>query len=437
MDILECLRRILPVLSVMVGVCYLYQTAYLFLPLRKKRRRGPPPPPDRRRRYAVLIPARNEQAVLPWLLDSIRAQDWPDDRLCAFVLADNCTDGTAAAAREHGAVVYERHDTRRVGKGWALQALLEHIRDDGGWERFDAFLVFDADNLLAPGYIAAIDRTFSAGYETVCGYRSSKNFMDNWISAGYGLWYLHDSAHLNASRMDLGVTCACTGTGFGFTRGLLEQMGGWPFHTLVEDIEFDTWCAVHGVRMGYCAEAVVYDEQPVTFRQSWIQRTRWVQGGVQVSLRYAGRLLKGLFRGSVRDRWGCFENLTLTMFGYGACAVTGALAAAAALLSGGAAGAVKCLALSGAGMYLGLLAVGALTTAQEWARIPGTARQKAVYCLSFPLFMLTYIPIALCACFCRFRWKPVRHTVAIGVGQVPGAGADRHAAPGRRYHRAA
>ena len=412
------LRHALLLLSALVGLAYMYQTVYLVLPLWKKRRPRPAPPAIPARRYAILIAARNEQAVLPYLLDSIRAQTYPAARIAPFVLADNCTDGTAAAAREHGAAVYERHDTRHVGKGWALQALLEHIRSDYGWDAFDAYLVFDADNLLAPDYVAHFDRVIGQGFEAACGYRSSKNFMDNWITAGYGLWYLHDCAHLNASRARLGVTCACTGTGFGFTAGLLERMGGWPFHTLVEDIEFDTWCAINGVRMGYCADAVVYDEQPVTFRQSWIQRTRWVQGGIQVSVKYAGALLRGLFRGSARERWGCFENLTLTLYGYGSCALTAVLAALTALLAAGPAGVLRCLALSGAGMYLGLLAVGCLTAAQERARIPGTARQKAAACLTFPLFMLTYIPVALCACFRRFQWTPVRHTVAVGVDAV-------------------
>ena len=419
MNAIDLIRYILLALSGLVGLAYAYQTVYLFLPCLAKKRPDRAEGPHPERRYAVLIAARNEQAVLPYLLDSVRAQTYPAALVTPFVLADNCTDDTAAVARAHGAVVYERFDRAHVGKGYALQALLERIRADGGWERFDAFLVFDADNLLAPDYIRQMDRSFGQGYPAVCGYRGSKNFMTNWITAGYGLWYLHDCTHLNASRHLLGVTCACTGTGFGFTRGLLERMGGWPFHTLVEDIEFDTWCAIHGVRMGYCAGAAVYDEQPITFRQSWVQRTRWVQGGIQVSFKYAGALLRGLFRGSARDRWGCFENLTLTLYGYGSCALTGLLAGLTALLAAGPAGAVRCMAAGLVGMYLGLLAVGTLTMVREHRRIPGSVRQKALCCATFPFFMLSYIPLALCACFCRFQWTPVRHTVAVGLDKVP------------------
>lgn len=425
MSSVDLIRIILAVLAGLVGLAYAYQTVYLFLPVLTKKRAasGDESPAPSGRRYAVLIAARNEQAVLPYLLDSIRAQTYPAALITPFVLADNCTDGTAGLAREHGAVVYRRRDARHIGKGYALQALLEHIRADYGWDSFDAYLVFDADNLLAPDYILQMDRSFAAGFPAVCGYRNSKDFMANWITAGYGLWYIHDCAHLNASRMGLGVTCACTGTGFGFTGALLEQMGGWPFHTLVEDIEFDTWCAVHGVRMGYCADAVVYDEQPLTFRQSWVQRTRWVQGGLQVSFKYAGALARGLLHGTVRERWGCFENLTLTAYGYGSCALMGVLAALTALLTAGPGGAARCALLSCGGMYLGLLAAGVLTMLQERRRIPGTRRQKIRCCLSFPVFMLTYIPVALCACFCKFQWEPIRHTVAVGLDKVPtGAG---------------
>lgn len=423
MPSLQLIRTILTLLSILVGVSYFYQTVYMVLPM-LRRRRTEERTGGAGYNYAVLIAARNEEAVLPYLLDSIRAQDYTAGHIVPYVIADNCTDRTAAVARAHGAVVYERFDRVHVGKGYALQALLENIRREGRLAEHDAFLVFDADNLIRPDYISQMDRVFGAGYETVCGYRDSKNFMTNWITAGYGLWYAHDCAHLNASRMRLGVSCACTGTGFGFTYNLLKQMGGWNFHTLVEDIEFDTWCAVRGIRMGYCPEAVLYDEQPLTFRQSWVQRTRWVQGGMQVSLKYTRALLRGLFHGTLRQRWACFENLTLTVSGYSVCTFIGALAALLALLSGGILGLAKCLILSVAGMYMGMLVVGVMTMLLMRERIPGTHWQKLCNCLTFPVFMMTYVPVTICSCFCKFQWNPTRHTVAVGMDTMPQP--DRH-----------
>ena len=427
MQIIKTLQHIVLALGALLGLLYFYQPLYLVLPLldRLRRRRGKkerPLPLTARpgtRRYAVLVAARNEQAVLPYLLKSIQAQDYPKDLYSVFVIADNCTDRTADIAREHGATVFERHDTVHVGKGYAISALLANIRAAGRLDDFDAFLVFDADNLLKGDYITQIDRTFCQGYPCVCGYRNSKNFMTNWITAGYGMWYLHDCAHLNASRLMLGVTCACTGTGFGFDRDLLEKTDGWHFFTLVEDIEFDTWCAIHKIRMGYCPDAVVYDEQPVTFRQSWNQRTRWVQGGLQVSFKYTFQLLRGLCHGTIRQRWACFECLTLTLCGYGMCAVLGTLACVLTLLAGGEHNLLLGLGVPLAGMYLGLLAMGGLTVLQEWPRIPGTTQQKLRYTFTFPVYMITYLPIAVSSLFRRFRWQTVTHTVAMGVEQLP------------------
>ena len=73
-------------------------------------------------------------------------------------------------------------------------------------------------------------------------------------------------------------------------------MGGWNFFTLTENIEFDNWCAASGVRIGFCREAMLYDEQAATFAQSWKQRIRWTQGGIQVSLLYASRLARAILR---------------------------------------------------------------------------------------------------------------------------------------------
>ena len=149
MEPIEIIRIINFTLATLFVICYAYQFIYLAIPFLKKDK---PHGPVKFHRYAVLISARNEQAVIGHLLDSIRAQDYPSDLVTTFVIADNCTDATARVAREHGAVVYERFNRVKVGKGYALKELLAHIDDDFG-PIFDGFFVFDADNLLEPDYI--------------------------------------------------------------------------------------------------------------------------------------------------------------------------------------------------------------------------------------------------------------------------------------------
>ena len=156
---METLKTINFVIAVIFFVCYTYQFLYIPVPwLRKARPHGP----AKDNRYAVLICARNEQRVIGDLIASLRGQTYSQGLLSIFVLADNCTDDTAMVARVAGANVYERFNQVQVGKGYALQELLEHLEQDYP-QGFDGYFVFDADNILAPNYVEAMNRTFSDG----------------------------------------------------------------------------------------------------------------------------------------------------------------------------------------------------------------------------------------------------------------------------------
>lgn len=409
MDFLPMIRNIWLVLTIVLGICYLYQLVYMIVPLVKKKRQLPP---AEQKHYAILIAARNEEMVLPFLLESIANQDYPQELITTFVVADNCTDHTAQVAAAHGARVFERFNKVKIGKGYALDYLLSSIKQTDGLEAYDAFLIFDADNLLKKDYITQINKVRGAGYQAFCGYRNTKNFGTNWLSSGYGVWYLHDSVHMNQSRMMLGTSCAVSGTGFGFTRELLERMGGWKFFTLTEDLEFNTWCVTHGVKIGYSHEAMLYDEQPFDFRQSWRQRTRWTQGGVQIVGRYSGMLFRGLFQGGWAS-YATFETATLSMWGCVLSTFTGFLTLLTAFLYFGWPGVGISLLLGLVGGYLSAMVMGALTVASEWNRIAASTSMKILSLFAFPIFMLTFIPISMTAVFRKFQWQPTAHTVAI------------------------
>ena len=393
------LRTINAVISALFFICYTYQFLYIPLVLLKKRR--PLPHPAASHRYAVLIAARNEENVIAGLLDSLAAQTYDMSLVTVFVAADNCTDSTAAIAREHGAVVYERFNHVNVGKGYALDFLLQHIGADYP-EGFDGYFVFDADNILSPDYLERMNESFSAGNEIVTSYRS----------AGYALWFLRESRYLNGARNRLGSSAAVGGTGFLFSQRILDESHGWRFYLLTEDIEFSIHHILRGERIAICEDAVLYDEQPTDFRQSCRQRLRWAKGYIQVFQKYGGKLLKGAARGS----WSCFDMAmaimpafvltcvsilaNVTLAGIGLAEGAGLWFAMRSLL--------ECL----GGIYLTLLAIGAVTTATEWDRIQAPAWQKVMYTFSFPLFMFTYIPISFAALFMKVEWKPIRHGAA-------------------------
>ena len=404
---METLRWINFGVSVLFLVCYAYQFFYIPVPWLKKDKPHAAPQANR---YAILICARNEAAVIGDLIASIRRQTYEQNLLHVFVMADNCTDDTALIARCAGAVCYERHNTAQVGKGYALQTLLRHLERDYP-EGFDGYFVFDADNLLESDYMERMNETFSDGHDIVTSYRNSKNYGDNWISAGYALWFLRESRYLNHARHLLGTSCAVSGTGFLFSRKVLEEVGPWPFHLLTEDIEFSIHQITRGRRIAFCPDAVLYDEQPTTFSQSWRQRQRWAKGYIQVFRHYGSRLLRGMARGS----WSCFDmtmNIMPAFFLTAVSIVCSTVSIALGLLSGGsvtdALWSVGELLL---GMYGTLFVVGAITTATEWKAIHTAPWRKVLYVFTFPLFMATYIPIAISALFCRVEWKPIEHRV--------------------------
>lgn len=404
-------EKINQITMILFILCYAYQFVYIPIVWLKRQR---PHGPERRNRIAVLIAARNEEAVLGNLIDSIKAQDYPSELVDIYVAADNCTDSTAAVARSHGAKVFERFDSVHVGKGYALSFLLGRI----GGEDYDGYLVLDADNILSENYISELNKTFCDGYGIVTSYRNSKNYGDNWISAGYALWFLRESRYLNGARMLTGSSCAVSGTGFMFSREILEKCGGWSFFLLTEDIEFTIHNVLRGERIGFAGKAVLYDEQPVSFRQSWRQRLRWSRGYLQVFGKYGRELIKGIFRGS----FSCYD-MTMNIM------PAAVLTAAGAFVNLGAA--VRTFTVGGSwadlgvsvlqllfSLYLTMFIIGAITTATEWKSIHCPAVKKLVYTFTFPVFMFTYVPICIASLFKNPQWKPIEHRRSVGLKEI-------------------
>ena len=396
-------------------LCYSYQFLYIPVSLFKKPKAHLAP---KSHRFAVLIAARNERSVIGELIDSINAQDYPAHLISIFVIADNCTDDTALIAAAHGAVVYTRRDSMHVGKGYALNFLLERIARDYPAGCFDAFIVLDADNVIAPNYITEMNRTFSDGYGVITSYRNSKNYGDNWISAGYALWFLREARYLNKARMLLGSSCAVSGTGFLFSKEILARCGGWNFFLLTEDIEFSIDNVVRGEKIGYCGTAVLYDEQPTSFRQSWKQRLRWSRGYLQVFSRYGGQLMRGILHGS----FSCYDMAMNIM---PAAVLTGlslVVNLSAAVMNFRSGGELTVLGLSVlqtvVNLYLTLFVIGSITTITEWKQIHCSNGKKILYALSFPVFMFTYVPITIASLFTDVQWQPIRHERCLNVSQI-------------------
>jgi cellulose synthase/poly-beta-1,6-N-acetylglucosamine synthase-like glycosyltransferase len=424
MHMLRFVEHINWAIAVLLTVAYLYQGFYLLVGLVRRRRREKDVP-CRLHRYAAVIAARNEQAVIGELIESLLAQNYPRRLLDVYVVADNCTDDTARAARKAGAFVYERFDQVHKGKGYAMDYLFRRLKTEGR-DGYDAYLVFDADNLVDPNFVAEMNKVFDKGYDAVTCYRNSKNFGDNWISAGYSVWFLREARFLNFPRMLLGTNCAVSGTGFLVSAALIRENGGWPFHLLTEDIQFSVHCAVQGKRIGYCDKAVVYDEQPTTFRQSWDQRLRWSKGFYQVDGKYGLPLLRGCLRPGRRGS-SCYDMLmtvapgmllTVLLLVFNAVILTACLTQPPYWADRIFDTTVEFILGALVNFYVGLFLYGLITVLSEWRHINARWFQKLGYLITFPLFMFTYIPISLAALVRRVEWKPIYHNATKGLRQA-------------------
>lgn len=244
-------------------------------------------------KYAILVAARNEETVIGNLVDSIRKQDYPAEYVDIFVVADNCTDGTAEAARKYGAVCYERNDTEKRTKGYALQFLVENIRRDFGIESYEGYFIFDADNLLKRDYISHMNDSFDAGEKIITSYRNTKNFDDNWISASYGIHWLRTVRNEHRARSVFRLATRIQGTGFLFASELLKD--GWNYTSLTEDRAFCADAVAKGYKISYNDKAEFYDEQPVDIKTAMKQRIRWSKGHLQAFVETGPQLLSHVF----------------------------------------------------------------------------------------------------------------------------------------------
>ncbi len=399
---------------------YSYQIFYVFVALFKKSENLKA---LNNHKYAVVIAARNESAVIAQLIKSIKCQNYPGRLLDIYVVADNCTDNTADVARNAGARVFERFNKQFVGKGYALDYAFKNIISKKSC--YDAYFVFDADNLLDENYVSEMNKVFDNGYKIVTSYRNSKNYDTNWLTAGYSLWFLREAKYLNNSRMILNTGCAISGTGFMVSDEIIRKNKGWKHHLLTEDIEFTIDNTIQGVKIGYCSKAVLYDEQPYLFKQSWNQRLRWAKGFYQVFAKYGMDLIKTMIR---KRSFCCYDMfvtimpalfltltsvaVNLTVFSIGLINIE-----TCPVLMRETLGAVL---LSVMNSYIVLFILGLITTVTEWKKINSSSLKKILFMFSFPLFIFTYVPISIAALFKfnKIEWKPITHSIVKTIEEI-------------------
>lgn len=278
-------------ISKAISVCYYPRTLFKLTGLFATRKF---PKAKNNHRYGILVAARNEDAVIGKLIESVNNQDYPRELIRIFVVAHNCTDNTAAAARQAGAVCYEYNDESKKTKGYALQYLVEQIRRDYGIDCCEGYFIFDADNLLKEDFITRMNESFDAGEKIVTSYRNTKNFDDNWISASYGIHWLRTIRNEHRARSAFRLATRIQGTGFLFPWEVIKD--GWKYTSLTEDRAFCADVVTLGYRISYNNDAEFFDEQPTDIKIAMRQRLRWSKGHLDAFVETGGKLFCNIFR---------------------------------------------------------------------------------------------------------------------------------------------
>lgn len=239
--------------------------------------------------FALIVAAHNEETVIQDIVVSLKRLDYPTELYDIFVIADNCSDNTALRAREVGAIVCERFNKTKRGKGYALEWMFDKLFKME--KKYDSVVIFDADNLASKNFLKEMNRKLCEGYKVVQGYLDSKNPSDTWITGSYSIAFWTSNRMFQLSRRNLGLSNQLGGTGFCIDTTILKELG-WGATCLTEDLEFTCKLVLNGYKVGWAHDAVIYDEKPLNLSQSWWQRKRWMQGFADVSSRYFFKLLK-------------------------------------------------------------------------------------------------------------------------------------------------
>ena len=367
---------------------------------------------NKNHKFMAIVPAHNEEAVIKNLVESLKAQNYPKELYDIYVIADNCTDKTAEIAKDAGAIVLKRFDEAHKTKGYALNWFLKQKIDEKA--DYDAFCVFDADNIVDKNFIKNMNKKLCQGEEIVQGYRDIKNPTDSWITAGYAIFYWMMNRFYHLARYNLGLSPLINGTGFMVKFDVIKPQG-WKTITLTEDIEFSLINIARGRKLGWATDAIVYDEQPVHFMQSWSQRSRWTVGHLQCMKHYTKDLASGVIEHKTLMN---FDGL-LYMFGIPMMILTFALLGVNGLLYLGAEMTLAELMLN-VGRYLGATFIMPIITATVIMALDKREIKPMIKgLLCYPLFLGSWILINVkCIIKPNTKWEKINHVRDINITEV-------------------
>lgn len=363
-------------------------------------------PRNRAPRVAILIAARDESKVIGDLLKSIRQQTVKVKPQDVYVIVETMDDPTVKICKQHQHSVILREDVSKQRKGYALDEAVRQILAKG--EHYDAYFIFDADNILTENYLEEMLKIYAEGYEIATGYRNSKNGNANVIAAVSSLTFSMINVMSNRKRVAHGANIIFSGTGYYISGDLIEEWQGWPFVSLTEDYELSLYATLHGLSTYYNEEAVFFDEQPTRYRQTVAQRVRWIKGYFSARKKYIplirakkhGDNYGSLVKEKIGVRPAIFAILGVVAIMIGTVIELCIMGKALDILAA--------IPVILAGVYVILMLVTVEMIKREKLDLTTKTKIKAI--LFNPLYLVTYIPCALKALLKKnVGWTRIEH----------------------------
>ena len=240
--------------------------------------------------FSILIPARNESNVIEDLLISIKNQSEKINFENVYIIIESKSDKTIKIAKKYNANIIIREKLNLKRKGYALMEAIEKITEE---KIYDAYFIFDADNILDKNYLKEMKKTYLEGYSIGIGKRKIKN-KTNSIAISSQLIFTLINDLSNKNRNKYNVNANASGTGFYISGKIINKLKTYPFHSLTEDYEISLYAVINNLTTKYNEKAIYYDEQPTDYKTYFNQRTRWVKGYFETRKIYTKDLIKKL-----------------------------------------------------------------------------------------------------------------------------------------------
>lgn len=397
---MNIIKEILKIIDILMFIYMLYYAfTILFLFLKNKSIKSH----EKLCRFAIIIPARNEEKVVGNLIDSLKKQNYPKDLYDIFVIPNNCNDKTEQIAMQKEAKVIKCTIPVK-SKGDVLRYTFNYLKSSN----YNAYIIFDADNIVHPEFLGKANDAVLDGYNIAQGYRESKNPEDSWISNCYSLHYWIQNIFLNKVRMNANWSSFINGTGVIISKDFIEKHG-YNVETMTEDIELSVQCALKKEKIAFVQEAITYDEQVTSLKDSLKQRLRWSIGTIQCLMRYGKKLIKVKSITSVDMLFFLLAPLAQ---------VAGILVFIAHLTLG--------IITNTQINYIskGISIILCYSTSIIISVITLKLSNKSIIknikgILTYPVFLFTWIPLNVIALFKRkYKWKQIKHTKIVSIDKM-------------------